>query len=607
MKPQRLRAISLRAPQKVAGDVRAMMVGGNRRGWAGHKGAPGARGRTTSALTSGPQDQEHSMELWLILRDVVFLLTACLLCGGLVSRLGQSPLIGYLVAGMILGGPGSLGIIETQHEIEAIAELGVALLLFSLGLEFSVQRLRRLGARPLLGGVLQVLLTLFVGTMVVLPLGVGGKAAIAFGAMISLSSTAVVLRMLMERSELDLPHGRNCLAVLLTQDMAVVPLALLMSILGGSGGVGQMATEAGALLGYSVGLVAVLLVVNQLAVLSLGTLTLQRNRELTVIFAVATGLGAAWAAHWVGVSPALGAFVAGMLLGSSAFATQIRADISSLRVLLLTLFFGAAGMVADPRWMLQNGLLVMATTAAILIGKMLIIWGIFRWLGQSTRVASATGVCLAQIGEFAFVLGTIGKANSVVTDELYALVVSTAIFSFILSAFLVPAAPRVGSWIARRFSTESQLDGAEVGVAEAVDVVIVGFGPTGEAIGEVLLDRGLQVMVIDLNRQGVHKATQKGLAAQVGDAMQLEVLEHAGISQAKIVAVTVPHFQSAMTILDNVRQLAPQATLFARSRYKLHSDDFAERGIVVVGDEEEVGKSLAEKVLESVSKWTQDA
>ena len=164
------------------------------------------------------------MDLWTLLGDIVVLLAASLLLGGLLSRLGQSPLVGYLIAGMFLGGPGSLHVVGSEGEIEAIAELGVALLLFSLGLEFSIERLKKLGVRPLIGGVAQVVLTVAIGAAAAFLFGLEATESIAFGAMISLSSTAVVLRMLMERAELEMPHGRNSLAVLLTQDMAVVPL-----------------------------------------------------------------------------------------------------------------------------------------------------------------------------------------------------------------------------------------------------------------------------------------------------------------------------------------------------------------------------------------------
>ncbi len=543
-----------------------------------------------------------TVDLWSILRDIVMLLTACLICGGLVSRAGHSPLVGYLIAGMVLGGPGSLGLIESPHEIEAISELGVAMLLFSLGLEFSLDRLRKLGPRPLWGGVFQVVCTLVLGAVVIWPWTGSIPAAIAFGAMISLSSTAVVLRMLMERSEIDLPHGRNCLAVLLAQDIAVVPLALLVAILGGKGGLVDVVSQAGRLLGMASILVVALLLLNRIAIHSLGTLTLHRNRELTVIFAVATGLGSAWAAHAVGVSPALGAFVAGMLLGSSRFATQIRADISTLRVLLLTLFFGSAGMVADPLWILSNAWVVLVATAALIVGKMLIIWILFRWLGQSTRVAAATGLCLAQVGEFAFVLGALGQENGVVNSELFAMVISTTIATFIASAFLVPAAVGFGNRMATLFGPGSDQTENAVHLDAPPDIILVGFGPAGQAAARPLIDRGLNVSVLDLNVHGVRHANRLGFHGHVGDATQLEVLEHAQVPSARAVIITIPHHQSALTILDNVRQLAPAAHVLVRSRYKLHTDDFSARGVIVIGDEEEVGLRLAE----SLEGWLAD-
>jgi CPA2 family monovalent cation:H+ antiporter-2 len=232
-------------------------------------------------------------------------LGASLLVGGLFARFGQSPIVGYLLAGMMLGGPGSLHAVSSESEIEAIAELGVALLLFSLGLEFSIARLKKLGAKPLLGGAVQVVLTILLAFAAAKSFGFGVTEAIAFGVMVSLSSTAVVLRILMERGEIEMPHGRNSLGVLLTQDMAVVPLALLLTVLGGGGTAGEIALDIGKLLLMAGGLIAGLFLLTKVAVMSLGTLILHRNRELTVIFAVVTGLGAAWASHAVGISPAL--------------------------------------------------------------------------------------------------------------------------------------------------------------------------------------------------------------------------------------------------------------------------------------------------------------
>lgn len=545
------------------------------------------------------------MNLWILLGDIVLLLLACLFLGGLLSRARQSPLVGYLLGGMLLGG---FGAIDSRAEIEAIAELGVALLLFSLGLEFSLERLKKLGSVPLLAGVLQVILTLLLGAAVAFALGFGGKESIGFGAMICLSSTAVVLRMLMERSEIDVPHGRNSLAVLLVQDISVVPLAILMALLGGDGTPLEVMYDVGKLVLLSVALVAGLYFANRLAVVALGTLTFHRNRELTVLLAVVTGLGATLLAHNVGISPALGAFVAGMLLGSSAFATQIRADVSSLRVVLLTLFFGAAGMVVDPVWMLDNAALVLSFVAVLTIGKGLIIWGIFQTLGQSVRVSAATGMCLAQVGEFAFVLGSLGRASGVISPELYGLVVSATIVSFFVSAYLVPRSQGFGSYIASLFRQSEDAPEREDSCAQAADVVIIGFGPAGEIAALPLVDSGLQVLVIDLNRKGISRALELGFRAEVGDATQSDVLEHADLSCCKVIAITIPDQHSVRLILEQVRTYAPHVHTVVRSRYQRHSADFDSAGAhVVVGDEEEVGSSLAKVIQDWMSAQEGDA
>lgn len=542
-------------------------------------------------------ERETYVELWTILADIVVLLGASLLAGGVCSRFGQSPIVGYLVAGMVLGGPGSLQAVRSETEIEAIAELGVALLLFSLGLEFSITRLRKLGAKPLLGGVAQVVLTILLASAAAGMLGLPVRESVAFGAMVALSSTAVVLRILQERGEMEMPHGRNSLGVLLTQDMAVVPLALLMTVLGGQGTPSEIVWSIGKLVVMAGGLILGLLLLTRIAVLALGTLTLYRNRELTVIFAVVTGLGAALASHSAGISPALGAFVAGMLLGSSAFATQIRADVSPLQVVLLTLFFGAAGMVADPIWIVKNGHIVAKVVLALTIGKVLVTWTIFAALGQSHRVAAATGLCLAQVGEFAFVLGSIGRVSGVVTEKAYALVVSAAIVSFFLSAVLVPLAPRFGNWISRFGKSQDQSADEVADRPAPPDVAIIGFGPAGQIAARPLMDRGFRVAVIDLNQEGVRKAQQLGFQGEIGDATQSEVLEHARLNECRAVVITVPHHKSAVTILEQVRRRAPHVHVIVRSRYELHRDSLVTAGAhAVKGDEREVGESLAEEL-----------
>lgn len=535
------------------------------------------------------------MEIWNLLFEIVVLLGTSLLLGGVFSRMGQSPLVGYLLAGMLLGGPGSLGLVTSEADIETIAELGVSLLLFSLGLEFSVKRLRGLGKRPLLGGILQVIVTLAVGAGIAMLAGLRITEAIAVGAMVSLSSTAVVLRMLMERTETETAYGRNGLAVLLVQDIAIVPLAILMGLLVGGGSASEVIYDVGRLVGLTVALIVSLhLLLNKIAVTVLGTLTLERNRELTIILSVVVGLGSTYAAHSVGISPALGAFIAGMFLGASPFATQIRADISSLRVVLLTLFFGAAGMVADPLWIIKNLHLVLGVLLILTIGKTAILWGIFRVLGNVNPVAAATGICLAQIGEFAFVLGKIAKDHGVIGESTHLLLVSVAIASLFASPFLVPCAGPLGAWMARLLTRSTPPDDSKKDHGtETPDVVIAGFGPAGQFTAQAFIERPERVLVIDLNREGIRKAQELGFLGHVGDATQLDVLEHAQVAAARVVVITVPHHESAVTILQHVRRLAPSAHCVVRSRYQRHTKDFVNAGAhEVFGDEEQIGLTL---------------
>ncbi|MDH3227400.1 MAG: cation:proton antiporter [Thermoleophilia bacterium] len=544
------------------------------------------------------------MELWQLLMDVVVLLGACLLAGGIFSRLGQRPLVGFLLAGMLLGGPGSLHLIGSKQEIEIIAELGVALLLFGIGLEFSWRRVRSLGGRVLAGGAAQVLATLLLCAAAALALELVGPAeAVAVGAMVALSSTAVVLRVLVDRAEIDSAHGRATLAVLLVQDLAVVPLALLLTVMGEPSSPREVALEVGRVLLAAGGLIVVLyLVLNQIAVRALGRLTVERNRELTVLMAVVTGLGSAWAAHQAGISPALGAFVAGMFLGNSPFATQVRADVASLRVVLLTMFFGAAGMVADPVWIFLNAHRVLGLALALLIGKALIVWLVLLVARQPHSVALAAGLCLAQIGEFAFVLGTIGRDSGLVAESTYQLIVSTAIVLLIATPYVIPAAP----WIAARLAfplrrgRAGQLGGTAVSGGSAVDapdVLIVGFGPAGQIAAQKLIGTEQRVHVLDLNREGSRKAIECGFDASIGDATQREVLEHVGVKSAHTVVITLPDRRTALAVLDLARRLAPTARVLVRARYHIHVHEFEAAGAhVVVGDEDQVGKALADRL-----------
>ncbi|MHC4977019.1 MAG: cation:proton antiporter domain-containing protein [Planctomycetota bacterium] len=351
------------------------------------------------------------MEPWELLLDVVLLLGACLVVGYLFARMGQNPIVGYLLAGMALGGPWASKLIETGEELNTLSELGVSLLLFSIGLEFSWIRLRTMERSTWVVGLAQVAGTTIVAGAIAHFFTGSARIGLAVGMMISLSSTAVVLRVLQERAEIDSRSGRNALAVLLVQDMAIIPFAIVMTFLvpGGTTEDGGISGQILKMVLSMVGLIAGLyIILTHLALRLLHSLDAGRQRELLVILAIVTGLASAWVSHAIGLSPAIGAFLAGMILGGSPFATQIRADIASLRVVLLTLFFGTAGMVADPIWIWNNLLLVAAVSIGVIAGKAMIVWAILLAVRVPHPVAFSTGIRLRQVGEFSFVLAALG-------------------------------------------------------------------------------------------------------------------------------------------------------------------------------------------------------
>ena len=540
------------------------------------------------------------MDSWNMLLQIILLLLACLLAGSLMAYLKQSPLVGYLLAGMVMGGPGSMAIVKAEQHIESIAELGVALLLFSLGLEFSWKRVMGLGKSTLLCGATQVVVTLLAAAICCRLFGMTTATSIAIGAMICLSSTAAVLRVLVDRGEMDSHSGRNSLAVLLVQDMAVVPLAILIPLLAEGGEPAAVASRiAGILVAAFVIIVGLYFLMNYVAVRALQSASFGRNRELTVLLSIIAGLGATWAAHAANLSPALGAFVAGMFLGNSKFAVQIRADVSSLRIVLLTLFFGAVGMIADPVWMFKNLPTVLSLAALILVGKAAIIWGLFRLFGQASGVSLSTGLCLCQVGEFAFVLGSEARTGKILSNTQYSAIVSASIVTLILTPWLIGVAPKVASWLNRRRGSVPSPESQHADGYLPCEVLVIGFGPAGRGAVRGLQDIRDRVLVVDLSPAGIASAEALGFRAVVGDASSAEVLEHLHLEHVRVVAITLPSREDALAILNLIRTIAPQATKIVRSRHQLYMAEFLKAGAdVVVGDEEEVSNTLAGTVLE---------
>jgi CPA2 family monovalent cation:H+ antiporter-2 len=311
-------------------------------------------------------------DAWLFMLDMVIVLGGAAVLGILCERLRLGSVIGYLLAGVIIG-PGVIGFVSTGDVIEVIAEVGVALLLFTIGLEFSWKQLVRFGGRAIVGGAIAVVSVILVSILVSLSFGADWRTGFVVGAAASLGSTAIVLRILRDKSDLDSVHGRFAVAILLTQDIAIIPLVLVVSFL--SMRSENLAESLGQALVNTLAFVVGLVLFVSLAIPRLlNENVIARNREIPILIAFSTAVGATWAAHSLGLSPALGAFFAGLLLAEGRFADQMRADVLPLRTLFITVFFVSVGLLADVRWMAENALLVLGTTLTLVFGKTVVTY-----------------------------------------------------------------------------------------------------------------------------------------------------------------------------------------------------------------------------------------
>jgi len=534
----------------------------------------------------------NTVNLWTSLLDVLILLASAMLLGALLERLKQNAILGYLLAGTLLG-PNALNLIPNHEAVTGIAELGVALLLFVIGLEFSRSKLRSIGAIAFGGGTIQVVLTTGLGMYVATLFGLGLNAAFAVGAIIALSSTAVVIRLLVQRSEIDSVHGRNTLGILLLQDIAVVPLMLIVTILAGKG----TPMDVGWALARAVGMVALLtvalLILTRLAPMLLGT-RVTADRETPVLLVMVAALGSAWGAHALGLSPVLGAFLAGMMLAESPFATQIHADVAPLKTLFVTLFFSSIGMMTNPAWALDHWPQVMGLVVAIIFGKIILITGVVRLFRFSLGQSLATGICLAQVGEFSFVLAGQSRQQNLISDQLFELIIAATVLSLFATPYLVAFAPRLSQFLDRRSSPAKGEAPSEIFENR---VAIIGYGPAGRRVAEELTKSGHSLVVIELNSDSMADARALGIPLIVGDATSLQVLNHARIESALAVAVTIPDPATARQITAQIRAIAPEMNIVVRSRFHRFRSDLIDAGASVVIDEEmEVGYGVAAEI-----------
>lgn len=498
-----------------------------------------------------------------LVADLSLVLLAALAGGFLAQRLGQPLMVGYVLAGVIVGPfTGGLTVVNV-HDIEQLAELGVALLLFSLGLELSFRELKPVRAVALGGATVQIIVTIALGLVLGLSLGWPWRPALWFGALISLSSTIVVLKTIQAQGRRGTLSSRVMFGILVVQDLAVVVLMIVLPELsdpaGGLVKVGTAALRAALLLSVIV-LVATRLVPRLMAVVARWN-----SRELFLLSTTTMAFGIGYVTWSFGLSMALGAFVAGLVINESEYAHQALSDIVPLRDLFGMLFFVSVGMLLDPALVWQQLGALVFVVVAIVIGKAAILAGVVRAFGYWNVVPLAVGLTLFQVGEFAFVLARVGLASGAIANDVYALTLNAAIVTMVLTPAVSGLTPRLYErlWPRRPREAFEEINLPRAGLSN--HVIVAGWGRVGRSVGDALSHLNLPYVLVEFDDRRVRQARVAGVPVIYGDAGQTLVLEAAGVSVARAMLVTVPAFPDVRSIVSAARQVRPDLPIVARA------------------------------------------
>ena len=498
-----------------------------------------------------------------IATDIILLIVAAFLCGLLLQRLGQPLILGYIAAGIILG-PHTGGLtISNIREIELLAEIGIALLLFALGLEFSLKDLKPVKMIAIIGTPIQIALTIMLGMGIGQVMGWDWKASLWLGALISLSSTMVILKTLMNQGWLGTLSSKVMIGMLIVQDLAVVPMMIILPQLNnpavGLPTLGFAALKAG------VFITGMILLGTKLLPRLIAHIAKLGSRELFLLAITAIGLGIGYLTHMVGLSFAFGAFVAGIVLSESDYGHQALSDIIPLRDLFGLLFFTSVGMLFDPAFLLNNFRQVILLVLAVAIGKGLIFASISRIFKYRNVIPLAVGLGLFQIGEFSFVLARVGVSTNSIGSDLYALILTAAILTMVLTPLVSGQTARLYA-LKKRWFRHEVLESSNIpATGLSGHVVIAGGGRIGFQIAQVLKRLNIQFVVIELGHRRFEKSKAAGMAVVYGDAGQEIVLEAAGIKTAGLLILALSGLVEARTVIIHSKHLNKRLEIIART------------------------------------------
>jgi len=535
------------------------------------------------------------MDNFLIIQDIVVILLVSLPIIFLFKKINLPSIIGFLIAGMIIG-PFGFKLIKSVNQISVMAEIGVMLLMFTIGLEFSLSQLIRIKKFLLIAGGFQLVLTIIISTIIFSALGIAFNQAIFFSLLVSLSSTAIVLKILSDKDELESPHGKISLGILIFQDLAIVPMFLLIPLLSGLGDLSAADAALKIFIAFGV-LAGLLLLARFLMPLIVYQLANIRSREAFTIGVILLLLGTAYITHSFGLSFALGAFIAGLILSESDYNHQIVSDILPFRDSFNSIFFVSIGLLLNIQFVLENVLLISSLTLGILIVKMLVIVTIVYFMRYPLRIGILAGLSLAQIGEFSFVLAQAGLNFKLIADNSYNSFLASTIFSMILTPLLIKLSPFIAGKTSAlekdKKHNENYLENLHA------HVIIAGFGLNGSNLARVLKETGIKYIVTELNPDTVKREKAKGEKIIYGDISKEEVLKAVKIDKASILVYAISDPAVTRLSLKLAKKLNPNIYTLVRTRYVNEVDELKKLGADdVIPEEFETALQIFRKVLE---------
>jgi CPA2 family monovalent cation:H+ antiporter-2 len=533
--------------------------------------------------------------------------------GYFTQRLGWSPIVGYLLAGVLLG-PHTPGYVANRHMAEQLAEVGVILLMFGVGLHFHLKDLLAVRGIAVAGALAQSAVATGLGALVFHAFGWNWSQGIVFGLALSVASTVVLVRVLSDNGELRSPTGRIAVGWLVMEDIfTVFVLVLLPAIFSGSTGseahhlliaAGTAALKIAVFIGFT--LVAGSRVIPRL----LNKVADTHSRELFTLSVLAIALGiAVGSAYLFDVSMALGAFLAGMVVGQSEFSARAAADALPMRDAFAVMFFLSVGMLFEPRQALQSPLLIAVTLAIVMIGKPLAAMVIVAVLGYSSKIGLGVALALAQVGEFSFLLATLGRQVGALPDNAMNPIIATAVISIMVNPLLYRQVGRLDRFLERhrwlwRLLNRKATKGLDALMNVGEDnkavhrAVIVGYGPIGQMVSHLLWQRGVEPTVIEMDINVYRKLRSEGKSAVYGDANQREVLEKAGIAGAASLILSASGMAAATEAVRAAREINPDIHVVARADYLRETDSLRRAGASeVFSGEGEVALAIAESIL----------